>query len=45
MVEIVRKSTGLRFSIARTLMEQMKGTIFAKYENNRLSIYSYISQV
>lgn len=37
-VEAARKSTGLGLTIARTLMEQMNGTISAKYEKNRLSI-------
>ncbi len=37
-VEAARKSTGLGLAISKTLVEQMGGTITAKYENNRLSI-------
>lgn len=42
-VETARKSTGLGLTIARTLIEQMNGTISAKYENDRLSICINIS--
>ena len=37
-VENARKSTGLGLSISRILIEQMNGTISAKYENGKLSI-------
>ncbi len=37
-VEAARKSTGLGLTIARTLMEQMNGSISAEYKNNKLSI-------
>ena len=37
-VENARKATGLGLSIARTLMEQMNGTITAQYGNGKLSI-------
>lgn len=37
-IEAARKSTGLGLTIARTLMEQMEGTISAEYQNDKLSI-------
>lgn len=41
-VEAARKSTGLGLGIARTLIEQMNGTISANYKNNRLSICIFL---
>lgn len=37
-VETARNSTGLGLAIAKTLVEQMQGTITAQYRNNVLSI-------
>lgn len=37
-VDTARRSTGLGLAIAKTLVEQMGGSIGAKYENNRLRI-------
>ena len=37
-VEAARNSTGLGLSIARTLVEQMHGTISAKYDSGKLCI-------
>lgn len=38
-VESAENSTGLGLTIARTLVEQMKGSIKAEYENGRLCIF------
>ena len=40
-VEAARKSTGLGLSISKMLIEQMKGKITAKYENQQLSIHIF----
>lgn len=44
-VEAARKSTGLGLAIARTLVEQMEGSISAEYENDRLTIRICFSDV
>lgn len=44
-VEAARKSTGLGLAISKTLVEQMNGTISAKYENNKLSICIFFPNV
>lgn len=44
-VENARESTGLGLTITRTLVEQMNGTISAKYENNRLCISTMFPDV
>lgn len=41
-VETARKSTGLGLSITRILIEQMGGSISAKYEDGRLEINCYL---
>ena len=41
-VEAARKSTGLGLAISKTLVEEMNGTISAKYENGRLSIHIFL---
>lgn len=38
-VDSARKSTGLGLSIARTLVEQMSGKIWAEYKSGRLTIH------
>jgi len=43
-VEAARKSTGLGLAIAKTLMEQMHGTISAHYEDGRLSVRMFIPE-
>ena len=37
-VEAARNSTGLGLAISKTLVEQMNGTIAARYENDKLSV-------
>lgn len=44
-VEAARKSTSLGLAIAKTLVEQMKGQITAKYENHILSICIFFPEV
>lgn len=44
-VENARKSTGLGLSISRILIEQMNGTISAKYENGKLNICLQLPEV
>lgn len=44
-VEAARRSTGLGLAISKTLVEQMKGTISATYENNRLSIHIFFTDI
>ena len=43
-VEAARKSTGLGLAISKTLVEEMNGTISAKYENGRLSIHIFFTE-
>ena len=44
-VETARKSTGLGLAISKTLVEQMNGTISATYENGRLRICIFFSDI
>lgn len=44
-VETARKSTGLGLAISKTLVEQMNGTISAAYENGRLRICIFFSDI
>lgn len=44
-VETARKSTGLGLAISKTLVEQMNGTISAKYKNGKLSIHIFFRSV
>lgn len=43
-VENARNSTGLGLAIAKTLVEQMQGTISADYRNGRLSIRIFLPE-
>ncbi len=38
-VEAARNSTGLGLAIAKTLVEQMEGSIYARYGKDRLEVY------
>lgn len=44
-VEAARKSTGLGLAIAKTLIEQMDGSISAVYKNGRLSICIFFPEM
>lgn len=44
-VDAARRSTGLGLAISKTLIEQMKGTISATYENSRLSIHIFFPDI
>lgn len=44
-VEDARNSTGLGLAISKTLVEQMDGTITARYQDNRLSIHIKFNEV
>lgn len=43
-VETARNSTGLGLAIAKTLVEQMQGTISAEYRDSRLSIRIFLPE-